>query len=964
MRKRPTSQNPRAPRLSSLTRRGRWAVRLWLVLPPLVFLVAAGLDCARLGRLLRANLSPVAAAEITLRTGHETRLGTIHLRPWGALTVDDIAVASRATFAGSGGQALLSARRLTIHYDLRKLLLDSGNAVQALGDVRLDRPTLLVERLTRKTFNFSDIFKPPTVPAPKPFIGRVIVRDGTLHFRDYAAPAKLGARPAFNTLAHVNATVNLHSAQTAYFTADGLGTAQRLNKFSVRGDSSRVVAGRFRVAADVSDADAAYWAAYFAASPQARVTAGRADLDLTVARLNSTPPPGLPVDLLGTVTVRGGAVALTAPALRRLAVQNVAATATFTGGGVAFQGSLALNGQPVAADGAVFDFARPDLAVTASARALDVEALARAVPGLRWPSGLRLARAAAVVSAVGPAARPTVSATVAVPSLQYAGERLVALRASGVFAGRTLSLPSLTFRTPGGGGAGLHGTVRFGATPQVRLAGQAVGLDLAALRLPGAAPLALGGRADARFLADNVGRPLRLVADLVVTRPRVGRTQLLSAQARLVYAQGQGLTVSRALVRAPQGAALAAGTVPVGKAGRWDVRVDAAGLNLASLAGPYTSAPVGGLAYFQGRVTGAGTAPSVTGQVQLLNPRYARFSADIVRGGLTASADGLRLNNLTLDRFPTDATVSGAITRLASRDPALDLRVRISRADVQDFLDLAAQFAPPNKPFALASLPLLTGTAGGTFTVGGSARDPRVAGSADVTDATVGAYRVDGLHVRASYGGGTVRVADATLRGEGATLKAHGTFGVRTGRIQAALDAQNVDLEHFRTLTDSYADVDGVVTATGSIGGTVRSPGGGGGRVRVRPLRQRPGPRPAHARRALRRRRIRQDGRALDAGLPARVARRARHPLRRQRPAPVPADAVASPPRARRRAGRRHPRRRPGDRPAPDPDPAGQPPGHRARRRCLSRPAGRPAPAPGRDPRPAAPARPGAARVA
>jgi hypothetical protein len=197
---------------------------------------------------------------------------------------------------------------------------------------------------------------------------------------------------------------------------------------------------------------------------------------------------------------------------------------------------------------------------------------------------------------------------------------LISLRASGVFAGRTLSLPGLTFRTPGGGGAGLHGTVVFGRTPQVRLAGQALGLDLAALRPPRAAGATFGGRADAQFLADNAGagrggHPLRLVADVVVTHPRVSRTQLLSARARLVYVQGQGLTVSRALVRAPQGAALAAGTVPVGGAGRWDVRVDAAGLNLASLVGPYATAPVGGLAYFQGRITGVNAAPQVSGSV-------------------------------------------------------------------------------------------------------------------------------------------------------------------------------------------------------------------------------------------------------------------------------------------------------------------------------------------------------------
>ena len=95
MRKRPNVQNPRPPRLTSLTRPGRWAVRLCLIIPFLTFLLATALYCARLGRLLRANLSPIVAAEITRQTGHETTLGAIHLRPWGALTVDHIAVTAR-----------------------------------------------------------------------------------------------------------------------------------------------------------------------------------------------------------------------------------------------------------------------------------------------------------------------------------------------------------------------------------------------------------------------------------------------------------------------------------------------------------------------------------------------------------------------------------------------------------------------------------------------------------------------------------------------------------------------------------------------------------------------------------------------------------------------------------------------------------------------------------------------------
>ena len=109
----------------------------------------------------------------------------------------------------------------------------------------------------------------------------MIVHDADLRFRDYLAPARLHERPALNALDHVGAVVNLHSAQTAYFVGTGQGTANRLATFAVSGDVSRLIAGRFRVAAQVADADAAYWTDYFKAFPQARVLAGRADVDMT-----------------------------------------------------------------------------------------------------------------------------------------------------------------------------------------------------------------------------------------------------------------------------------------------------------------------------------------------------------------------------------------------------------------------------------------------------------------------------------------------------------------------------------------------------------------------------------------------------------------------------------------------------------------------------------------------------------
>ena len=155
--------------------------------------------------------------------------------------------------------------------------------------------------------------------------------------------------------------------------------------------------------------------------------------------------------------------------------------------------------------------------------------------------------------------------------------------------------------------------------------------------------------------------------------------------------------------------------------------------------------------------------------MQLINPRFRRFTADVVSGGLAASAGGVRLNDLVVRRFPAAAHISGTVTQIASADPQFDLGVTLSQAELQDFINIAGQFSPPSKSAArkAAALPPITGAAQGTFRIAGSARSPRVSGLVTVADGTVGPYRVDSLRVRAAYGDGTVRVEEADPEGRG-----------------------------------------------------------------------------------------------------------------------------------------------------------------------------------------------------
>jgi len=817
------------PRLSG----GARAVVGGLAALPLLGLAAAsGVYFVSVYHVLRAHLVPIAESELTRQFKHEVRIGQADFSRRGALVLTDIAVSNKATFAQGHGEAVLTARRLTVAYSLHDLLFDSGNAAHAIGDVTVDQPVVLVERLSKTQYNFSDLIQKKSATPQKPFQGRLLVHGGLLRFRDYLAPAGLSTRPALNTLAGVEATVDFGAVRNVYFVAQGRGDGRRLATLHLDGAASREVAGRFRGHVAATDADAAYWTAYFAdtrKTPQVRIVAGRADADVVLSALNKSKPPGVPLDLAGSVAVRGVGLDLTDPRLRRLPLRALTGTASFTGAGVSLNARALLAGQPVTASGTVFDFVHPQVALALASPRLDALRLARAVPGVSLPPGLSAGMLAVSARVTGAVAAPTVTASVSAPALGYGGNRVTSLLLSAVYAGKILSVPAASFRINGAGRASVRATVDLSrAKPAVLLAGDVRGVDLAALRLPPSAAtqgLNLGGLADAQFLVDNAGRPLSVVADVSGRGLHAKQTTLQTASGRVSWTQGGPVTVTRLTGRNADGALAVSGTAPVG-AGRWNLTVRAAGLDLGGLLRPYSKLALAGRAAFDGTVTGPAQSPQVSGGVRLAAPRYGRYSADLVTGHVTASRDGVRLQDVVARRFPTAIAIDGSVTQLATQNPALDLRVALSQGDVADFLKLAEQASAPSPKTTqrlAASLPNLSGVAQGTFQISGRVKSPVVSGHALVTDATVGEYRLDRAAADLSFQNNTLRIANARITSGAATLTASGSLA-QSGAVAAAFAASGLDLTRFHALFDPYADVTGTVALSGSFSGTPQAP--------------------------------------------------------------------------------------------------------------------------------------------
>ena len=808
----------------------RWTLRGLAVLPVVGLTVSAGVYFASVYHLLRAHLVPIAEAELTRQTGHEVHIGGADFGKRGVLVLTDIAIANKATFAQGGGEATLAARRLTVDYNLHSLLFDSGNAAHAIGDITVDHPTVLVERLSSTRYNFSDLIKPKTKTTSKPFVGRILVHDGLLRFRDFDAPDR-GKRPALNTLTAVEGTADFFSTRNVYFDVRGRGTASenRFNSLLVNGDVSRLVAGRYRGHVVATNADAAYWTDYFKAFPQARIVRGRADADVTLANEGATPAPGRLLDLSGTLAVRHVTILASNKKILALPLEDLNGTTSFTGAGLSLDARAALAGQTLAVSGTVFDFQHPQVAVSASSPRLDPVRLAAAVPVLKLPPGFTVAPGPVRVGFTGTPGSPTITVSAALPAVVYAGNQATNLAVQATYANRVLSVPSVTFRLNGTGQAALRGTVDLsGAKPVLLLAGMVKGVDLAALRLPPAVKaknLNLGGVADVQFLADNQGRPLSVVANVSAANLRLRRTTLHSLTGRVAWTQGGAITLTRMVARDASGTAAVSGTVPVGT-GRWDLTVRTAGLDVTALLRPYSNLALGGRAAFDGKVVGPASAPQAVGAARLIEPRFGRYSADLVTGNISAGLAGVRLRDVTLRRFPTEARLDGAVTQLAGADPLLALNVHVSKGDVADFLRLAESASAPSPKTArtlTASLPNLSGTAAGDFRVTGRLKTPVVSGHADVSDATVGNYRLDLVAADVRYAQGVLRVQNGLVRSEGATLRASGER-TASGLLRADFAASGLDLARFDSLLLPSADVDGTLGFAGHFSGTAQAP--------------------------------------------------------------------------------------------------------------------------------------------
>src|ERR1039458_3628134 len=107
------------------------------------------------------KLKAMATQKLSETLQHKVTLGDVNFNVFSGFQIKDLVVANRPGWAG---KPLISAKEISISYHLFPLLWGQVS----LGEIKLNRPEILVEKRGPNNFNFSDMMgggKAQAVPA-------------------------------------------------------------------------------------------------------------------------------------------------------------------------------------------------------------------------------------------------------------------------------------------------------------------------------------------------------------------------------------------------------------------------------------------------------------------------------------------------------------------------------------------------------------------------------------------------------------------------------------------------------------------------------------------------------------------------------------------------------------------------------------------------------------------------------
>ncbi len=798
------------------------------------------------------DLAPILAAEISRSLGRETTVQKVTIRG-GYAYVDGLAVAEDKTFAVSEGRSFLSARRLILDFDLRKILLEKNPEIPLFTKVQVIEPVARLSRDHNGIWNFDDLLKQKREPAKRLGVGSLDVINGTVLYEDEAAPmnARRSPIPFKATLQQVRGNVEFNSDKSITAALTGTESTGLLRSFSGLGayePSDR----RLYVRLNVEEGSIPNITRLL--PPEHNLTAGVISGQLTYYR-RPIEDGKFAVEYQADVSVQGGGfrtAQLASP------ITDVAGQATVTNSVITAKVDGRFAGSPIHAEGTVIGLEDPAFNGWASGKgvqlnrvlaalklqdrypalrqvvasadvradirgrpdALQVTASGTAAGSLKIPQGPTIPNADDLVVAFsGTLGAPRFTMSGTVPSIRFRQYEARNVWVSAVYTGKRAVAD---FRGQLGGGivAGRVDMTPAGKRTQYSVIARARGVSLAALRLPTKQPLRgiVEGDVVARGRLDQT-LP-QGIARLRGTNIRYGSYVAHQAQARL-RTQGDIVLVDRLVGRSATGYLVATGRVNVPNE-TVDLNVEANEVDLGMF--PFARDEQGrrrlaGYVYVRdGRVTGPIDDPQFKGKLRGYG--VASGYQDRVRLDLISASVSGNLDRITIDgdvyRFPEFAKVEGVILNPASKNARLALSGKFEGVELQDIATIAGSQIEAS------------GTAEGSFTVTGTVSKPVVkATGIDVVLPTIGDQIFERMTASLEYDAsgrasvlripefaihydwpGTTKNPDAVIRGA-ATLTGGDRFTVHAQALNVPMDILDpVALKYARIRGEGDVKVD------------------------------------------------------------------------------------------------------------------------------------------------------------
>ncbi len=827
----------------------------------------------RIGRLYVNDASAKPGLTLGYLWDQFTRRDTLGTLP---IVAENVEVANGDRLS-PGQTPLARARRVTLYVSVPALI--AGVSSDALPRLAVERPDIILIRRANGLFNLQELVKPSKGPAKSPFRSRIEVSDGRVRFTDYAS--KLRA-PQFNAVDGLTGFADL-GARNIRFEVNaraeaGTVTAQRLTGPLLvsgsagrglpgsRSDAPTLASAEFLARVTVAGADLSYFLPYQFDFPAFRITAGRANADISLSgprrpdgavAIGADGKPAKRPAPIVSLNARFGGVGLVASAAPQAPVTNANGTLTFDDGILSLDATARALGDPLRASGTLWNVGDPNgpppqAALTIDAPRLSVARVLGALPQKqKLPPALALPNAVSVRASVqGALNDPVIVAQVAAPSIGFRGVGEARNIAADVTYSRgVVAATKVSANLDGGGTLSGRAGLRFGVlAPPVKKDGvplrvlpaneqsaafavQAHGVPLATLKLlngKSALPsnLRLAGTGDVEAVGKSVGGALTLAANVRAANLRVGDARVTTAIARVLVDRNR-ILIPSARVESPEiGSLLVKGNTDAG--GALALQWTASGLDLARIGRLVRQSSLSGSLTATGTVGGTLQDPRVTlRDVIGLNLRYRTFAADIVSGAaITATRSRIALlSPLVVRRFPAVISVSGDVRDfLASApgrapDPVLNLTASIRNLDYSEVvrqsggavaLPTQGNGAPPAFAGSLRTL---------TANVAGRVSNPRITGTGAVGRVLVGPYPIDSGSFAFAVRGKEIALSDVRVTASVGTITGGATIA-SNGEVSGSFAGRNLDLETLSFLTDKSVALGGEVSLFGTFSGT------------------------------------------------------------------------------------------------------------------------------------------------